>query len=99
MTTTTRELLAANDMLRDEFPDALIVDSALHCNGFQLTVIPRDMSRDSQVGKGATVEDAMADLRARFAADDPVEQLRAKAEKLGYSLVKNDAGHATQTAK
>lgn len=88
MKTTTAELLAANDALRDEYPTACIVDAAMDCKGFKLTVIPASINEDSQVGKGATVEDAMADLRAKFIANDPVAKIRKQAEALGYGLLK-----------
>lgn len=88
MTTTTRELIAANDALRAEFPDAVIVEAAFVAEGFRLTVIPRDFKVDSQTGKGATIDDAMADLRAKFAANDPVEKLRKEAAQHGYALMK-----------
>jgi len=87
-TTTTAELLAVNDALRDEYPTAMIADSCLHHDGFRLTVIPRDIKQDSQSGKGATIEDAMADLRAKFAAHDPLVRIRKQAEALGYGLLK-----------
>jgi hypothetical protein len=87
-TTTTAELLAANDALRAEYPTALIVDSCLHHDGFRLTVIPHDISQDSQSGKGATIEDALAELRAKFAAHDPLAKIRKQAEALGYGLLK-----------
>ena len=88
MTTTTQELLAANDALRSEYPTACIVDAAMDCKGFKLTVIPASIHEDSQVGKGPTVEDAMADLRAKFVANDPVAKIRKQAEELGYGLLK-----------
>jgi hypothetical protein len=88
MTTNTRELLAANETLRAEYPTACIVDAAMDCKGFKLTVIPASIHEDSQVGKGATVEDAMADLRAKFIANDPVAKIRKQAEELGYGLLK-----------
>lgn len=76
MTTTTRELAAANDTLRADFPTALIVDAAFHANGFHLTMIPKEINQDSHVGRGATVEDALDDLRAKIAAHDPLAKLR-----------------------
>ncbi len=88
MTTNTRELLAANEALRAEYPTACIVDAAMDCKGFKLTVIPASIHEDSQVGRGATVEDAMADLRAKFIANDPVAKIRKQAEELGYGLLK-----------
>ena len=88
MTTTTRELVAANDALREEFENALIVDAAFHANGFHLTVIPRDIKEDSQTGIGATVEDALAALRAKLAAIDPLAKLRKQAMAHGYALMK-----------
>jgi hypothetical protein len=88
MKTTTAELLAANDALRDEYPTACIVDAAMDCKGFKLTVIPASINEDSQIGKGATVEDALADLRAKFIANDPVAKIRKQAEELGYGLLK-----------
>jgi hypothetical protein len=88
MQTTTEELIAANDALRAEFPDAAIVDAVFDSQGFRLTVIPRDIKVDSQTGKGVTVADALADLRERFAADDPILKLRKEAEAHGYALMK-----------
>jgi hypothetical protein len=88
MKTTTAELLAANDALRVEYPTACIVDAAMDCKGFKLTVIPASINEDSQVGKGSTVEDALADLRAKFVANDPVAKIRKQAEELGYGLLK-----------
>jgi hypothetical protein len=88
MTTTTRELLAANDTLRSEYPTACIVDATMDCKGFRLMVIPASINEDSQIGKGATVEDALADLRAKFVANDPVAKIRKQAEELGYGLLK-----------
>jgi|688.fasta_scaffold94286_7 hypothetical protein len=88
MTTNTRELLAANEALRAEYPTACIVDAAMDCKGFKLTVIPASINEDSQIGKGWTVEDAMADLRAKFIANDPVAKIRKQAEELGYGLLK-----------
>ena len=89
MTVTTKELLTASDMLRAEFPRDLIVDASYHKDGWHLLVIPPEASKDSQTGIGATVEDALADLRDKIAAADPIRKLQAQAEKLGYSLTKN----------
>jgi hypothetical protein len=88
MTTTTQELLDANDALRAEYPTALIVDATFANDGFRLTVIPRGIHEDGQVGKGQTVADALADLRAKFIANDPVAKIRKQAEELGYGLLK-----------
>jgi hypothetical protein len=87
MTTTTRELVAANDALREEFENALIVDAAFHANGFHLTVIPRDIKEDSQTGIGATVEDALAALRAKLtAAESERDGYKARCERLEKAL-------------
>ncbi len=88
MTTTTHELVQANDALRVEYPTALIVDATFASDGFRLTVIPRNIHEDGQVGKGQTVADAMDDLRAKFIANDPVAKIRKQAEELGYGLLK-----------
>jgi hypothetical protein len=88
MTTTTEELLEANDALRAEYPNALIVDATFASDGFRLTMIPRSIHEDSQVGKGLTITHALADLRAKLAAHDPLTKLRAEAEKSGYVLMK-----------
>ena len=91
MTATTEQLLAANDMLRAEYPNALIVDATFASEGFRLTVIPHGLQNDSQVGKGATVEDALADLRAKFAAHDPLAKAKAELQAAGYSVISPDA--------
>jgi hypothetical protein len=88
MTTTTHELVQANDTLRAEYPNALIVDATFAIDGFRLTVIPRGIHEDSQVGKGQTVADAMDDLRAKLAENNPLAKLRAEADKHGYVLTK-----------
>ena len=88
MQTTTQQLIEANDALRKEYPTACIVDAVLDCKGFKLTVIPASINEDSQVGKGATITDALADLRAKFAANDPLAKLRKEAMAAGYALMK-----------
>lgn len=88
MTTTTQQLIESNDALRAEYPDAIIIDSVLGSDGFRLTVIPRNARQDHQTGKGPTIQAALEDLRAKFAAADPVANIRKDAEKLGYGLVK-----------
>jgi len=88
MTTTTKELIEANDALRAEYPTAIMVDASLRAKGFYLMVMPGDISQDVQTGVGMTVTHALADLRGKFAAHDPVEKLRKQANAAGYALLK-----------
>jgi hypothetical protein len=88
MTTTTQELLDANDALRAEYPTALILDAAFGADGFRLMVMPQSNDYPTEIGKGATVTEALADLRRKVAANDPLAKLRIEAEKAGYLLMK-----------
>ena len=86
MQTTTEELIAANDAIRAEFPNAIIVDAAFGADGFRMMMMPANIDSDTQIGKGATITDAMADLRKRVSAADPILRLRKQAEAAGYTL-------------
>ena len=86
MTTTTLELAQANDALRAEYPTALILDAAFGADGFRLMMMPQSNDYPTEIGKGATVIEALADLRCKVAAHDPLAKLRAEAEKAGYTL-------------
>jgi hypothetical protein len=88
MTATTQELLDANDAMRAEYPNALILDAAFAADGFRLMMMPKGNDYPTEIGKGATVTEAMADLRAKIATHDPIAKLRAEAEKAGYVLTK-----------
>ena len=88
MTTTTQELLDANDALRAEYPTALILDAQFGADGFRLMMMPKGNDYPTEIGKGATVTDALADLRCKVAANDPVAKLRKQAGALGYGLLK-----------
>jgi hypothetical protein len=86
MTTTTHELVQANDALRAEYPTALILDAAFGADGFRLMMMPKGNDYPTEIGKGATVTEALADLRCKVAANDPIAKLRAEADKAGYIL-------------
>ena len=88
MTTTTQELLDANDALRAEYPNALILDAAFAADGFRLMMIPKGDDYPTEMGKGATVTEAMADLRRKVAEKDPLTKLCIEAGKHGYVLTK-----------
>ena len=86
MTTTTQELLDANDALRAEYPTALILDAQFGADGFRLMMMPPSNDYPTEIGKGATVTEALADLRRKVAANDPIAKLRKEADKAGYIL-------------
>ncbi len=86
MTTTTHELVQANDALRAEYPTALILDAQFGADGFRLMMMPQSDDYATQIGKGATVTEALADLRCKVAANDPLAKLRKQADKAGYIL-------------
>jgi len=86
MTTTTQELIDANDALRAEYPTALILDAAFGSDGFRLMMMPQSNDYPTEIGKGATVTEALADLRCKVAANDPIAKLRKEAGKAGYTL-------------
>jgi len=86
MTITTHELVQANDALRAEYPTALILDAAFGSEGFRLMMVPQSDDYATQIGKGATVTEALVDLRCKVAANDPIAKLRKQADKAGYIL-------------
>jgi hypothetical protein len=51
-------------------------------------MMPKGNDYPTEIGKGATVTDALADLRCKVAANDPLAKLRKEADKHGYLLMK-----------
>jgi hypothetical protein len=49
-------------------------------------MMPKGNDYPTEIGKGATVTDALADLRCKVAANDPIAKLRKQADKAGYIL-------------
>jgi hypothetical protein len=71
--------------LQKLFPKSFSHHAYYNHAGWNVCVLTAGMNPDP-TGNGVTPHEAIADLRAKHAANDPLAKLRNEAEKAGYEL-------------
>lgn len=66
---------AVEAMLDEAFPHAMLRHAAFDKDGWRMFAMMHG-TRDDPIGKGATPEDALVDLKTKLAENDPLEKLR-----------------------
>ena len=76
---------AVQVMLMDAFPEAYLAAASYDQRGWSMFAFLHGR-KDDPTGRGETPEDALADLRAKLAENDPLAKLRKQAAEAGYEL-------------
>jgi len=86
-TITIPDPAAVQAMMDEQFPTSMLRHASFDKDGWRMFAMMHG-TRDDPTGKGATPEEALADLRAKLAENDPLAKLRKEAEQHGFALMK-----------
>lgn len=84
-TITIPDPAAVQAMLVEAFPESYLAAASYDHRGWSMFAFLRGRKEDP-TGHGATPEEALADLRAKLAATDPLAKLAKQAAEAGYAL-------------